>query len=149
MNYALPVAAAQTAASLNLPKGRTPENTASCILTAANRILAGLERGITIETRILRQAMEEAFGGSDAEGFWSWKDAYEACETAQVLFLQEIWPRHAGKGGIARSTFVDDQPHRRTAPDPYAALGGIPISATVFDARAPGAGGGDRCRDYA
>jgi len=89
MNYALPAAAVQTAAPLSLPKGRTPENTASCIFTAANRILAGLERGTTIETRILRQAMEEAFGGSDAEGFWSWKDAYEACEAAQVLFLRK------------------------------------------------------------
>ena len=89
MNYALSVTAAQTAAPLSLPKGSTPENTASCILNAANRILAGLERGIQIETRILRQAMEEAFGGSDAEGFWSWKDAYEACEAAQVLFLRK------------------------------------------------------------
>tara|TARA_R110002126_G_scaffold185860_1_gene334458 strand:+ start:8159 stop:12427 length:4269 start_codon:yes stop_codon:yes gene_type:complete len=84
MNYALPAAAVQTAAPFC-----TPENTASCIFTAANRILAGLERGTTIETRILRQAMEEAFGGSDAEGFWSWKDAYEACEAAQVLFLRK------------------------------------------------------------
>lgn len=84
MNYALPAAAVQTAAPF-----RTPDNTAPCILTAAERILAGLERGITIETRILRQAMEEAFGGSDAEGFWSWKDAYEACEAAQVLFLRK------------------------------------------------------------
>src|SRR3546814_9526295 len=33
--------------------------------------------------------MEEAFDGSDAEGFWSWKDAYEACEAAQVLFLKK------------------------------------------------------------
>ncbi len=31
--------------------------------------------------------MEEAFGASDAEGAWSWKDAYEATECAQVLFL--------------------------------------------------------------
>ncbi len=89
MNYALPAAAVQPAAPLSLPKGRTPEITASCILTAANRILAGLERGVTIETPILRQAMEVAFGGSDAEGFWSWKDAYEACEAAQVLFLRK------------------------------------------------------------
>lgn len=84
MNYALPATAVQTAAPFC-----TPENAASCIFTAANRILTGLERGITIETRILRQAMEEAFGGSDAEGFWSWKDAYEACEAAQVLFLRK------------------------------------------------------------
>ena len=84
MNYALSAAAARTAAPFC-----TPDNTAACILTAANRILAGLERGIQIETRILRQAMEEAFGGSDAGGFWSWKDAYEACEAAQVLFLRK------------------------------------------------------------
>ena len=29
---------------------------------------------------ILRSAMETAFCGSDAEGAWVWKDAYEACE---------------------------------------------------------------------
>ncbi|NYJ13089.1 putative RNA methylase [Rhizobium leguminosarum] len=32
--------------------------------------------------------MTDAFGGSDAEGVWLWKDAYEACEVAQVLFLK-------------------------------------------------------------
>lgn len=84
MNYALPAAAVQAAAPL-----RAPENIAACILDAAGRILVGLERGVQIETRLLRQAMEGAFGGSDAEGFWSWKDAYEACETAQVLFLRK------------------------------------------------------------
>jgi len=84
MNYALPAAAAAPAAPF-----RTPENAAAGILEAAERILAGLERGLSVETRILRQAMEDAFGGSDAEGFWSWKDAYEACEAAQVLFLRK------------------------------------------------------------
>ena len=32
--------------------------------------------------------MTEAFGASDAEGGWVWKDAYEAAEAACVLFLQ-------------------------------------------------------------
>ena len=32
--------------------------------------------------------MTEAFGASDAEGGWVWKDAYEASEAAAVLFLQ-------------------------------------------------------------
>src|SRR3546814_17870338 len=36
--------------------------------------------------------MEQAFGGTDAEGAWSWKDAYEACEAAQVLFLRKFGP---------------------------------------------------------
>jgi len=84
MNFALPAAAVKPSAPF-----RTPEDQASSILTAAERILAGLERGIQIEIRILRARMEEAFGGSDAEGFWSWKDAYEACEAAQVLFLRK------------------------------------------------------------
>ncbi|MFW8642348.1 hypothetical protein ACOJBO_03655 [Rhizobium beringeri] len=30
--------------------------------------------------------MTEVFGGSDAEGLWLWKEAYEATEIAQVLF---------------------------------------------------------------
>ena len=34
--------------------------------------------------------MTEAFGGRDAEGLWTWKDAYEAAETAQVLFLRKF-----------------------------------------------------------
>ena len=32
--------------------------------------------------------MEDAFGASDSTGAWVWKDAYEACEGAQVLFLR-------------------------------------------------------------
>jgi hypothetical protein len=47
-----------------------------------------LARGERIATAQLRRVMEEAFGGSDAEGRWSWKLAYEACEAAQVLFLR-------------------------------------------------------------
>jgi hypothetical protein len=34
--------------------------------------------------------MEAAFGASDAEGAWVWKDAYEASEAAQVLFLRKF-----------------------------------------------------------
>jgi hypothetical protein len=33
-----------------------------------------------------------AFGGSDAEGAWTWKTAYDACEVAQVLFLRKFGP---------------------------------------------------------
>ncbi len=43
--------------------------------------------------------METAFGGSDAEGHWDWKTAYEACEVAQILFLRKFGPaltRHSG-----------------------------------------------------
>jgi predicted RNA methylase len=34
--------------------------------------------------------MDSAFGGSDAEGAWDWKTAYDACEVATVLFLRKF-----------------------------------------------------------
>lgn len=78
---------------------RAPEEEAACILQAAERVLTGLERGLLTEARVLRQAMEEAFGGSDAEGFWTWKAAYEACEAAQVLFLRKYGRAMREKAG--------------------------------------------------
>jgi predicted RNA methylase len=36
--------------------------------------------------------MCEAFGGTDAEGAWQWKDAYEAVEVALVRFVQQYSP---------------------------------------------------------
>ena len=47
-----------------------------------------LEAGRPLDAATLRDAMTEAFGASDAEGGWVWKDAYEAAEAACVLFLQ-------------------------------------------------------------
>jgi predicted RNA methylase len=63
--------------------------TARSILVAAALILPDLERGRAIDARALRSAMETAFGGSDADGAWDWKTAYDACEAAQVLFLRK------------------------------------------------------------
>ncbi len=94
MNLMTPAAAVTAAAPI-----RTPEEEAACILKAAERILTGLERGVLIEARVLRQAMQEAFGGSDAEGFWTWKAAYEACEAAQVLFLRKYGRAMREKAG--------------------------------------------------
>lgn len=70
----------------------TPEQTASCLLDAGRQLCALLGKGTTIDARALRAAMESAFGGSDAEGFWNWKSAYEACEVAQILFLRSYGP---------------------------------------------------------
>ena len=85
MNVTTPVAAAKAAIPL-----RAPEKIATCIFEAAKLILHELSNGGAIEARLLRGAMEQAFGGSDAEGYWSWKDAYETCEAAQVLFLRKF-----------------------------------------------------------
>jgi protein strawberry notch len=65
---------------------------ASALFHAAGHLLPDLERGRIVDARTLRTAMEQAFGGTDAEGAWSWKDAYEACEAAQVLFLRKFGP---------------------------------------------------------
>ena len=67
-------------ASADLPAG----------IGAAAHLLLPLERGRRIDAVILRAAMEQAFGGSDAAGAWDWKTAYEACEAATVLFLRKF-----------------------------------------------------------
>ena len=73
---------------------------AGALITAARALLPALEAGTTITSAMLREAMVAAFGGSDAEGHWLWKDAYDACEIAQLLFLRAFAPalRHARPG---------------------------------------------------
>ncbi|MBY5890837.1 strawberry notch-like NTP hydrolase domain-containing protein [Rhizobium ruizarguesonis] len=63
---------------------------AKALIDAAGRIASLLEQGKVVTTADLRQTMTEVFGGSDAEGLWHWKEAYEATEIAQVLFLRKF-----------------------------------------------------------
>ena len=72
------------------PVAPAPVLSATCILAAAEELLPHLERGRRIDSTVLRGAMETAFGASDASGLWDWKDAYEACEVATVLFLRRF-----------------------------------------------------------
>ena len=60
----------------------------AALLAAATALLPGLEAGRSLDAKTLRDAMTEAFGATDAEGAWAWKDAYEAAEAAVVLFMQ-------------------------------------------------------------
>ncbi|MGV2164922.1 strawberry notch-like NTP hydrolase domain-containing protein [Agrobacterium sp. 16-172Ci] len=62
---------------------------AAAVLAAAGHLLPHLEQGRPVDAAILRSAMEQAFGASDASGAWDWKTAYEACEAATVLFLRK------------------------------------------------------------
>src|SRR5271170_5148652 len=62
------------------------------IHAAALQILICLDGGRRVDSIVLRAAMEHAFGGSDADGAWDWKSAYEACEAATVLFLRKLTP---------------------------------------------------------
>ncbi|MEH3046677.1 strawberry notch family protein [Sphingomonas adhaesiva] len=83
MNVMLPVPGL---AAAPIPLGRDP---AAPILAAANLLLPHLERGAPVDTAMLRDAMESAFGASDAAGAWDWKLAYEAGEVATILFLRK------------------------------------------------------------
>ncbi len=62
------------------------------LMMAAHLLVSLLAKGQPINAVGLRAAMEGAFGASDAEGAWRWKDAYEALEAAQILFLRRYGP---------------------------------------------------------
>ncbi|WP_019998952.1 strawberry notch family protein [Aureimonas ureilytica] len=57
------------------------------VFQAGGVLLKMLEGGKKLDNKALRAAMEAAFGASDADGAWIWKDAYEAAEIAQILFV--------------------------------------------------------------
>ena len=94
-------AAAQPAATLPLfPSSAVPDK-ASGLVHAATLLAQLLGQGRPLDSRALRAAMEAAFSGSDAEGVWVWKDAYEACEAAQVLFLRKFGAAMRARAGSA------------------------------------------------
>ena len=76
----------------------SPSSTASRILVVAEALQPDLTQGFQIDALRLRLEMERAFGGSDADGAWDWKLAYEAGEVALVLFLRKF-----GRALLARA----------------------------------------------
>ena len=105
MNLIVPALAERSAMLASASAPALPER-ASAILHAARLLLPALERGQALDTVLLRTAMKAAFGATDAAGTWVWKDAYEACEAAQVLFLRRHGPAmraSAGSPGGGRS----------------------------------------------
>lgn len=81
-----PASAAPPAA---IPAAAPSGSAAAALIAAARLILPILEQGRPVQTAALRVAMESAFGGSDADGAWDWKAAYDAGEAAQVLFFRK------------------------------------------------------------
>src|ERR1700686_3783133 len=77
-----------------------PDKT-SGLFHAATLLAQLLGQGRALDSRALRSAMEAAFGASDAEGAWVWKDAYEALEAAQVLFLRKFGSAMRARAGSA------------------------------------------------
>src|SRR5579859_770748 len=82
----IPASAAAIAAAPAAPPA------ADALVQAARLILPLLETGRRVDAPTLRAAMESAFGGSDADGAWDSKTAYDACEAATILFLRKFGP---------------------------------------------------------
>jgi len=74
--------------AIDPPVSPARSSAGDALFAAAQALLPVLEAGRPLDAATLRDAMTEAFGTSDAEGGWVWKDAYEAAEAACVLFVQ-------------------------------------------------------------
>ena len=94
----MPSIASTALAATPIAAAPTNPGPAAAIAEVARQLLPDLERGCRIDAAILRAAMERAFGGSDAEGAWDWKTAYDACEAATVLFLRKFGPAMRARG---------------------------------------------------
>jgi hypothetical protein len=93
----MPSNASTALAAMPIAAAPTNPDPAAAIAEAARLLLADLERGRRIDAAMLRTAMERTFGGSDAEGAWNWKTAYDACEAATVLFMRKFGPAMLGR----------------------------------------------------
>ncbi|MET3616022.1 putative RNA methylase [Rhizobium aquaticum] len=85
-----------------------PDSTsrAGKLFRSGHALLPSLKRGQPIGAADLRTTLMNIFGGSDAEGFWSWKDAYEATEVAQVLFLRKFGAAIAARANAPKATLA-------------------------------------------
>jgi hypothetical protein len=101
-----PSAAASAAATLPLFLPQAPPDKVSGLIHAATLLAQLPGQGRALDSRALRSAMEAAFGASDADGAWVWKDAYEAGEAAQVLFLRKFGAAMRSRAG-SRTAMLD------------------------------------------
>src|SRR5271155_1122508 len=99
MNSTLVSAAAIAAAAPLAVPAVSQTDAGVALVAAAGLLLADLERGRAIDAPALRAAMIASFDGSDAEGIWDWKTAYDACEAAQILFLRKYGPAMRARAG--------------------------------------------------
>ena len=105
-------AAAARPAVLPLFAAAPAPDRVSGLFHAATELARLLGQGRALDSRALRSAMEAAFGASDAAGAWAWKDAYEAAEAAQVLFLRKFGRAMRTRAGSRRRDARDADPAR-------------------------------------
>ncbi|MFD3266429.1 strawberry notch-like NTP hydrolase domain-containing protein [Phenylobacterium ferrooxidans] len=66
------------------------QDKAANTLAAARALIPHLNRSRALDRKLVASTMTISFGGSDAEGAWSWRDAYDAIEAALVLQLRRL-----------------------------------------------------------
>ena len=122
------------AATLPLFLPQAPPDKVSGLFHAATLLAQLLGQGRALDSRALRSAMETAFCGTDAEGAWVWKDAYEALEAAQVLFLRKFGGAMRTRAGspAAMLEMLTRLAGRLAVADPP--LGGIRTLPAILDA---------------
>ena len=59
------------------------------VLAAARTLSSRIASGEPLSRRQVSEVLSEQFGGSDADGRWSVRDAHAALELAQVLWLRD------------------------------------------------------------
>jgi hypothetical protein len=82
MNALLPLFAADTG-----------DHKAANLLAAARALTPQLNRSRPLDRKLVANVMTMAFGASDAEGAWLWRDAYDAIEAALVLQIRRLTPQ--------------------------------------------------------
>ncbi len=78
----------------------------AALVSAAQALLDPLARGAAIDAHLLRAVLTPACGGSDSEGAWHWKAAYDVCEVAQLLFLRRFGPAIASRPATAQLAMI-------------------------------------------
>lgn len=59
-------------------------------LAAARALAIPLARSRPLDRRLVAEVMTTAFGASDVDGAWTWRDAYDAIEAATVLQIRRL-----------------------------------------------------------
>ena len=65
------------------------------LLAAARALAPQLARSRALDRKLVASTMTMSFGGTDAEGAWLWRDAYDAIEAALVLQIRRLSPQVA------------------------------------------------------
>jgi hypothetical protein len=69
------------------------DHKAANLLAAARALTPQLNRSRPLDRKLVANVMTMAFGASDAEGAWLWRDAYDAIEAALVLQVRRLAPQ--------------------------------------------------------